>query len=63
MSKEKHLVSAINDLGLVHSRSQARRVIVQGGVQVHGKIIFTIDALVETDDLIQVGKKRAAKVD
>jgi tyrosyl-tRNA synthetase len=63
MSEEKHLVAEMTGLGLAHSRSEARRVIAQGGVQVNGKRILRIDRLVETNDLIQVGKNQAARVE
>jgi len=63
MSKEKHLVTEMGDLGLVHSCSEARRLIAVGAVRVNGEKVLRIDRLVETNDLIQVGKKRAAKVD
>lgn len=60
--EDKNLVREMADLGLVHSFSEARRLIAVGAVQVNGKKILDIDKLVKTDDLIQVGKKRSAKV-
>tara|TARA_Y100000034_G_scaffold33124_1_gene40636 strand:+ start:2442 stop:2609 length:168 start_codon:yes stop_codon:yes gene_type:complete len=51
------------DLKLVHSCSEARRVIAQGGVRVDGEKILDIDRLVKKNELIEVGirKKKSAR--
>lgn len=56
------LVNEMKDLKLVRSCSEARRIIVQGGVRVDGQKILDIDKLVEEGNLIEVGKKKSAKV-
>ena len=63
ISEEKTLVKEMANLKLAVSFSEARRLICQGGVQVNGKKIIDIDEIVKTNDLIQVGKHRSAKVD
>jgi tyrosyl-tRNA synthetase len=46
---------------MASSKSEARRLISQGGVRIDGKVI-TVDQLVEKDSLIQVGKRKFAKI-
>jgi ribosomal protein S4 len=55
--EDKNLVREMADLKLVVSRSEARRLICQGGVMVDGKKVLDIDKFVKKGDLIEVGNK------
>jgi tyrosyl-tRNA synthetase len=53
------LVNLLTETGLAPSKSQARRLITQGGVQLDGERIASVDCLVEpVDAVLQVGKRR-----
>jgi tyrosyl-tRNA synthetase len=54
------LVDALMDFALVPSRSEARRLIQQGGIQVNGQKIIDVGAEIDLQDgtVIQVGKRR-----
>ncbi len=60
------LVAVMVDAGLSSSKSEARRLIKQGGVKVDGDIVDSIDyELKQQDDkdyIIQVGKRKFARV-
>jgi tyrosyl-tRNA synthetase len=49
------------DAGFVRSASEARRLIMQGGVKVRGKRIDG-DVELADSDVLQVGKRRFARV-
>ena len=50
------------ETGLVKSRSEANRMIVQGGTVIDGKVVTNRIAPVKNGSIIQVGKRRFAKV-
>ncbi len=58
---EGGLVGAIVELGFAPSRSQARRLIEQGGVRVNGKPVGLGHRL-EPGDVLQIGKRQWAKI-
>jgi tyrosyl-tRNA synthetase len=66
IEKEKeHIVEILLKAGFANSKSEARRVIQQGGVRVDGKVVDDINALVEIKPegtLIQKGKLNYVKV-
>lgn len=59
---EADLVDVLYDSKLAQSKSDARRLIAQGGVQIGEEIIKSINAKVKKDDLIQKGKRFFLKV-
>lgn len=50
------------EAGLVKSRSEANRIIVQGGTVIDGEVVTNRIAPVRNGTIIQVGKRRFAKV-
>ncbi len=61
------LVSIMVDAGLAPSRSEARRLIKQGGVKIDGETADSIDLELqkskdEKDHIIQVGKRKFARI-
>jgi len=61
----QHLVSMpllLNEMGLVKSRSDARRLITQGAVDVDGNKVTNSDCSITTGNVIRVGKHRFIKI-
>lgn len=54
--KDYNLISVLVDSGLTTSRSEARRLIKQGGLKVNGKTIKDFDYIVPAGAVIQKGK-------
>ncbi len=52
----------LNELGLVKSRSEAKKLLVQGAVEVDGKKVFTDAVRVECGSVIKVGKRRRVRI-
>lgn len=61
---EKSIVDAIVEAGLTASKSEARRMIQQGGVKCDGERVSDINTRIRTDreSLLQVGKRGFARV-
>lgn len=60
----ENIVDIITKAKLVSSKSEARRLIEQGGVKVNReKIIEIHDVVLKNGDIIQVGKRKFVKVD
>lgn len=59
---DAHIVGVLVEAGLVASNSEARRMIEQGGVKVNQQKVDDPAQLVKSGDLIQVGKRKFAKV-
>ncbi len=61
--KKINLVSLLVDYKLVKSKSEARRMITQGGVRIDNEKIIDIDAVLNIDKeiLVQCGKRKFAK--
>jgi tyrosyl-tRNA synthetase len=57
------LVTALVEAGLVKSRSEARRLITQGAVDVDGKTATDIDFGVHSGAIVKVGKRRFCRID
>ncbi len=55
------LVDVLVSSKLVTSKSEARRVIEQGGVKLNKKVVQSIEATVE-EGIVQVGKRKFAKI-
>ncbi|MDP2182419.1 MAG: tyrosine--tRNA ligase [Actinomycetota bacterium] len=66
LAKEMHLPALLNELGLVASNGEGRRMIDQGGVKIDGVPVVsgTYDVAEETlsGKVVQVGKRRFARV-
>lgn len=60
--KEMGLVDMLYESKLSQSRSDARRVVAQGGVRIDGKIVKNINAKVKKGNLIQKGKRFFIKI-
>lgn len=59
---DKDLVAVIVAAGLAASNSEARRMVEQGGVKVNQQKVESTDVQLKPGDLIQVGKRKFAKV-
>lgn len=57
-----NIIDTLIEAGLAASKSEARRLIDQGGVKVNGEKVSTYILNLKTDDLIQVGSRRFAKI-
>lgn len=62
VSADAHIAGVLVEAGLVASNSEARRMIDQGGVKVNQQKVDDTALLVKPGDLIQVGKRKFAKV-
>ena len=56
-----NIIDILVDDKLVSSRSEARRVITQGGVRVNGEKINDINAIVDSEAIINVGPRKFIK--
>jgi tyrosyl-tRNA synthetase len=58
------VVDLLVEAGLAPSKSQARRLIDQGGVRIDGEAVSDIDFTVEVEEgtVVQVGKRRFAQL-
>lgn len=57
------LAPVLAERGYVKSSNEFRRLIAQGGVQVNGKKAQNSDMLIESGDVLRIGKKRFLKVE
>lgn len=64
MDKDWQIVELISQVGLVKSKSEARRLIEQGGVRVDGAVMGDREAFIRPIEgmIIQVGKRKFARV-
>lgn len=60
-SSSLNIIDILVDDKLVSSRSEARRVIMQGGVRVNGKKIDDTNAIVDSEAVINVGPRKFIK--
>lgn len=60
--KSKKIIDVLIETGLAPSRSEAKRLIRQGGVKVNHEVIRDINYRLKEENLIQVGKRRFVKV-
>lgn len=56
------IVDLLLAAGLVSSKSEARRIIEQGGVKLDGEMVGEIGYIVEQDAVLQVGKRKFVKI-
>lgn len=57
-----NIVNILMESKLAESKSEARRVIEQGGVKVNGEVVSSVDVNVDKDSVIQKGKMGFVKV-
>ena len=64
MSGDRNIIDLLEACGLIESRSDAKRVITQGGVKVNDKKVDDPNKTIhlEKDMVIQVGKRKFAKI-
>jgi tyrosyl-tRNA synthetase len=60
--KEEDITSIIVDVGVVKSRSEARRLLAQGAIEVDGKKATSNIVMLWNDSIIKVGKRRWVKI-
>lgn len=61
-NKNVDIVRLITEIGLAKSRSDAKRLLVQEGIQINNKTIKEPNIIIENDNIIQVGKRKFAKI-
>lgn len=60
---DENIIDAIVKSNLASSKSEAKRLILQGGVKVNGsKVLSFVNFVLKNDDIIQVGKEKFAKI-
>jgi len=61
---QANVVALLVEAGLAPSKSQARRLIDQGGVRIDGETVSDIDLTIEVEEgiVVQVGKRRFVKL-
>ncbi len=64
LRESQNIVDLIAALGLTKSKSDARRLIQQGGVQLNGKRVERADVIVKPDgtQILQVGKHKFVRL-
>ena len=63
LSGEKNnIIDILITSGIVNSKNEARRLIVQGGVSLDGERIDKEDALIDKEGIIKAGKRRFLKI-
>ncbi len=64
MSGDRNIIDLLELCGLISSRSEGRRAIEQGGVKINDKKVESTDDVIhlEKDMIVQVGKRRFAKI-
>ena len=56
------IISVLIDSGMVHSKSEARHLIDQNGVEINGEKIRQWDQLMKSGDVIKIGPRRFLKI-
>lgn len=57
-----NIIDVLVETGLVESKSEARRVIEQGGVRMNDEVVKAVDLEVTPEAIIQKGKRQVVKV-
>lgn len=60
--RDHDIISILIESGACNSKSDARRVIEQGGVKVNEKVIKDFDKIVDSGDIVQKGKRFFVKI-
>jgi tyrosyl-tRNA synthetase len=58
----RDITSLLYDVGLVKSRSEARRLLAQGAIEVDGEKVSTSIVILKDGSVIKVGKRRFLKI-
>ena len=56
------IIQLLIDGGFIQSKSELRRLINQGGVQINGEKINSINVQLNNGDVIKIGKKKFMKI-
>ncbi len=59
---DTNIISVLIETGLVESKSEARRVLEQGGVKVNGEVVKDLDMTIDKGAIIQKGKMGFVKI-
>lgn len=58
-----NIVDLLLTVGLVHTKSEGRRLVQQHGVRLNGQVVETIEAIVEpAEQILQVGRKHYVRL-
>lgn len=58
-----NVVEVLVETGLAASKSEARRLIEQGGIEINGERVSSVDAIVPADAVIKKGKREFIKLE
>lgn len=58
----RNIVDVLVETNLATSRGDAKRLIEQGGIEINGKQVKSIDIIIDKDSVIQKGKRFFAKI-
>lgn len=61
-SNKWEVVELLTEAQLVSSKSEARRILAQNGAKLNGQVLKDETISVDTDDVLQVGKRKFAKI-
>lgn len=56
------IIDMLVEAGFVSSKSEARRVLGEGGVKIDGEVVYATDAMVKPGQLIQKGKRHFVRL-
>jgi tyrosyl-tRNA synthetase len=62
LSETVSILKLLLRIGLIPSTSEGRRLLKQGGIKINGQKIDTLELVLQTDDIIQVGKRNFIKI-
>ena len=63
LNGEQQLIDVLVDSGMSTSRSEARRLIEQGGVEINGEKTTSWDKIIDSKSVLKIGKHRFLKVE
>jgi len=60
--RDKNILAVLSEAKFAKSKSDARRLVKQGGVKINDKKVSSIDAIVKSGDIIQKGSRFFARI-